>query len=150
MAIDLTQFTKDTTPNRMRPIATYLAEVDINQLAALDAGENTFWDHVYTDAPLGPRPVTSLAVADSTGGNGSVTWTDTDTSSSYVIIYLTSSTGSETMYEVLTTGVLWVGTGIPGGTTIAFGAGDVAVIVAGVDAEGNIGSYAAPAYQTIT
>jgi len=150
MAIDLTQYTKDTTPNRIRPIAKHLTEVDPVQLEALDTGENTFWDHIYTDAPLGPRPVTSLAVADSTGGNGSVTWTDTDTSSAYVVIYLTSSTGSETMYEVLTTGVEFTGIKNPAGTTIAFGAGDVAVIVAGVDADGNIGSFADPAYQTIT
>jgi hypothetical protein len=149
MSIDVSLVTVDTAPLRQREIARHLTEVDPNQLAALDTDENAYWDHLY-DNTLSPSAPT-VSVADGAGGgDADITFVENGPDSdTHVAYYLTPSTGSEDATTIVSTGTLIAPAPTTSPHTGAVGAGDVAVVMAGVNEAGQ-GPWSAPAYATIT
>jgi hypothetical protein len=73
MAVDLTGVNQENTPPRMRLIAKYLVENDPDQLAALDAESQTFYNYVYNNVPPFGTPGITVSIASKDVGTNSAT-----------------------------------------------------------------------------
>jgi len=123
----------ENTPIRHRLDANQVNVVDTGQDAFVGADDAAYYDDVTANASeLGvPDAPSSLALADDTGGQGTITWTDEGyNSDSYSLYYIT---GTVTNPETIIAGGTFVPSGNPAGTVITPGAGTWSVACAGIN-----------------
>jgi len=128
------------TPIRQRLDARQVKVNDTGQDAFVGTDDSAYYADVMTNASeLGqPSAPSLLALADETGGEGTITWTDEGFSSDTYNVYYAA--GSFNNPEVIIANGTRSPTPLPAGTTITPGAGTYSIAVAGIN-EFGIGEY---------